>query len=109
MSEAFGVAGRMTGKVCLVTGGGTGIGRATALKMAAEGAAALVIAGRREREIETAAAACRDQGTEAVAVRTDVTREDEVERLVKTVLDRHGRLDAAFNNAGVQERRAPIE
>ena len=109
MSEVSPTAGRMTGKLCLVTGGGTGIGRAAALKMAGEGAAAVVIAGRREAEIEAAAAACRDLGAEAIAVRTDVTREDDVERLVKTVLDRYGRLDAAFNNAGVQERRAPVE
>ena len=100
---------RMTGKVCLVTGGGSGIGRATALKMAEEGADAVVIAGRRESEIEATAAACRDLGAQALAVGTDVTREDEVERLVKTALDRFGRLDAAFNNAGVQERRAPLE
>jgi NAD(P)-dependent dehydrogenase (short-subunit alcohol dehydrogenase family) len=48
-------------------------------------------------------------GSQALAVRTDVTQEDEVERLVGTALDRYGRLDAAFNNAGVQERRAPLE
>jgi NAD(P)-dependent dehydrogenase (short-subunit alcohol dehydrogenase family) len=102
-------AGRMTGKVCLVTGGGSGIGRATALKLADEGAAAVLIAGRRDSEIESAAAACRELGAQAQAIRTDVTREDEVERLVRTALERHGRLDAAFNNAGVQERRAPLE
>jgi NAD(P)-dependent dehydrogenase (short-subunit alcohol dehydrogenase family) len=79
---------RMRGKVCLVTGGGSGIGRATALRMAAEGAKAVVVAGRREAEI---------------------TREDEVERLVRTTIDRCGRLDVVFNNAGFQERRAPLE
>jgi NAD(P)-dependent dehydrogenase (short-subunit alcohol dehydrogenase family) len=116
MGEAFPTAvaprpslHRMGGKVCLVTGGGSGIGRATALKMAAEGAAAVLIAGRRESEIGEAAAACQVLGAQALAVRTDVTRENEVERLVKTALDRYGRLDAAFNNAGVQERRAPLE
>jgi len=116
MSEAVPIAiaprpsvGRMRGKVCLVTGGGSGIGRAAALKMAEEDAAAVLIAGRRESEIEAAAIACRDLGAEALAVRTDVTREEDVERLVRTALDRYGRLDAAFNNAGVQERRAPLE
>ncbi len=116
MSEALAINGaprpslqRMSGKVCLVTGGGSGIGRATALRMAEDSAAAVLIAGRRESEIEGTAAACRALGTQALAVRTDVTREDEVERLVKTALDRFGRLDAAFNNAGVQERRAPLE
>jgi NAD(P)-dependent dehydrogenase (short-subunit alcohol dehydrogenase family) len=102
-------AGRMTGKVCLVTGGGSGIGRAAALRMAEEGAAAVVIAGRREAEIEATAAACRALGAQALAVRTDVTQEDAVARLVATTLERCGRLDAAFNNAGFQERRAPLE
>jgi NAD(P)-dependent dehydrogenase (short-subunit alcohol dehydrogenase family) len=99
----------MEGKICLVTGGGSGIGRAAARKMAEEGAAAVLIGGRRDSEIERAAAECRAQGSQALALRTDVTREDEVERLVKTAIDRYGRLDVAFNNAGFQERRAPLE
>jgi NAD(P)-dependent dehydrogenase (short-subunit alcohol dehydrogenase family) len=100
---------RMTGKICLVTGGGSGIGRAAALKMAEEGAAAVVIAGRREVEIEATAAECRALGAQALAVRADVTREEDVERLVRTTVERYGGLDVAFNNAGFQERRAPIE
>src|SRR6185437_9694266 len=80
-----------------------------ALKMAEEGASAVVIAGRRESELEATAAACRNFGSQALALRTDVTLEDEVERLIKIALDRFGRLDATFNNAGVQERRAPLE
>lgn len=100
---------RMSGKICLVTGGGSGIGRASARKLAEEGAAAVVIAGRREAEIEAAAAECRNFGTQALAVRADVTREEDVERLVRTTIERYGRLDVAFNNAGFQERRAPIE
>lgn len=100
---------RMTGKVCLVTGGGSGIGRAAVLRMAAEGATAVVIAGRREAEIESAAAECRTLGAQALAIQTDVTREEDVERLVQSVTERYGRLDVAFNNAGFQERRAPIE
>ncbi|TFV43448.1 SDR family NAD(P)-dependent oxidoreductase [Bradyrhizobium niftali] len=100
---------RMRDKVCLVTGGGSGIGRATALRMASEGAAAIIVAGRREAEIEATAAACREIGTDAIALKTDITREDDVARLVGTAVKSCGRLDVAFNNAGFQERRAPLE
>lgn len=99
---------RMSGKVCLVTGGGSGIGRAAAILMAEEGAQAVVIAGRREREGEDAAEACRMAGAEALFVKTDVTREAEVERMVKSTVDRFKRLDVAFNNAGYQEKRLPL-
>ncbi|KYG25139.1 short-chain dehydrogenase [Bradyrhizobium sp. AT1] len=109
MSEALPAGQRMAGKVCLVTGGGSGIGRAAALRMASEGAAAIIVAGRREAEIEATAAACRELGAEAIACQTDITREDEVARLVGTAVERCGRLDVAFNNAGFQERRAPLE
>ena len=116
MSEALPTIGlprnaarRMDGKVCLVTGGGSGIGRAAARKMAEEGAAAVLIGGRRDAEIEQAAAECRALGSQALALRTDVTREDEVERLVQAAVERYGRLDVAFNNAGFQERRGPLE
>ena len=109
MSGTLPAGVRMRGKVCLVTGGGSGIGRATALRMASEGAGAIVVAGRRAAEIEATVSACRELGTEAIAVKTDITREEEVERLVGTAIERCGRLDVAFNNAGFQERRAPLE
>jgi NAD(P)-dependent dehydrogenase (short-subunit alcohol dehydrogenase family) len=100
---------RMAGKVCLVTGGGSGIGRMTAALMAAEGAAAVVIAGRREPEGEAAAAEWRAAGAHAVFLRTDVTQEPQVARLIQIILSQFGRLDVAFDNAGFQERRAPLE
>jgi len=102
-------ANRMSGKICLVTGGGSGIGRATALRMAEQGAAAVLIVGRRQAEIESTATACRSFGAAALAIRADVTQEDDVERLVGTAVEHFGRLDVAFNNAGFQERRAPLE
>lgn len=109
MGETLPAGQRMKGKVCLVTGGGSGIGRATALRMASEGAEAVFVAGRREAEIEAVAAACREIGAAAIPVKTDITREDEVARLVRTANERCGRLDVVFNNAGFQERRAPLE
>jgi NAD(P)-dependent dehydrogenase (short-subunit alcohol dehydrogenase family) len=103
------VQGRMAGKICMVTGGGSGIGRATALLMAAEGAAAVVVAGRRVDEGEAVAAACRTIGAESLFLRTDVTVEEDVSRLVQTTLECFGRLDVAFDNAGRQERKGAIE
>lgn len=100
---------RMAGRVVLVTGGGSGIGRATALLMAREGAKAVVIAGRRAHEGQAVAAECGALGAKSLFVQTNVTQEDEVAQLVQTTLAHFGRLDVAFNNAGFQERRAPIE
>jgi NAD(P)-dependent dehydrogenase (short-subunit alcohol dehydrogenase family) len=98
----------MTGQVALVTGGGSGIGRAAAIRMAHAGASAVVIAGRRQPEGEAVAAECRAAGAQSLYVQTDVTREGDVQRLIDIVLTQFGRLDAAFNNAGRQERRAPL-
>jgi NAD(P)-dependent dehydrogenase (short-subunit alcohol dehydrogenase family) len=109
MSGTLPAGQRMRGKVCLVTGGGSGIGRAAALRMASEGAEAIIVAGRREAEIEGTASACRELGADAIALKTDVTREDDVAHLVGTTVERCGRLDVAFNNAGFQEKRAPLE
>ncbi|MES2186803.1 MAG: glucose 1-dehydrogenase [Pseudomonadota bacterium] len=100
---------RMAGRVVLVTGGGSGIGRATAILMAREGAAAVVIAGRRQPEGEAVAAECRAAGARGLFVQTDASREDDIKRLLGTTLAQFGRLDVAFNNAGMQERRAPLE
>lgn len=88
------------GKVALITGGSSGIGRATALAFAEEGAR-VVVAARREGELEETVREIQAKGGEAIAVATDVTQPDQVERLVKTTVDRFGRLDFAFNNAGV--------
>lgn len=101
-------SGRLAGKVCLVTGGGTGIGRAAALRFARERAAAIVIGGRRISEGEAVAAEVRAAGVEGIFVQADVTREQDAETLVQTAVRRFGRLDLAFNNAGLQERRAAL-
>ncbi len=93
------MAGEMIGKVALVTGGSTGIGRAAALVFAREGAR-VVIANRRRETGEAAAQLVRSNGGEAIWVQTDVTVAAQVEALVKKTLDSYGRLDYAFNNAG---------
>lgn len=94
-------------KVILVTGGATGIGKATALAFAEQGAT-VVIAGRRAAEGEAARKEIERLGTIARFVEADVTRPEEIAALHDTVTNEFGRLDVAFNNAGFQEPRAPI-
>lgn len=99
---------RQAGKVCLITGGGSGIGRAAALRFAAEGARAVVLTGRRQDRLEAVVAELQALGCDALGVAADVRRETEVQALISDVVSRFGRLDAAFNNAGFQERRSPL-
>ncbi len=94
-------------KVALVTGATSGIGRAAALAFAREGAR-VVVSGRREKEGHETAALIRKAGGEATLVQTDVTREADVAALVGTTLSTYGRLDVAFNNAGVEDTPASI-
>jgi len=93
------MSGRMNGKVVIVTGGSSGIGRATAIAFAREGAK-VVIAARRVNEGEETVKQIVDTGGEAIFVQTDVTQASEVQALVDRTLENFGRLDAAFNNAG---------
>ena len=87
-------------KVALVTGGSKGIGRAVALGLAAEGARVAVVA-REPGALDKAAAECRDRSRrDAIAVAADLSQLDEVERVVREVKDRFGRIDVLVNNAG---------
>jgi 3-oxoacyl-[acyl-carrier protein] reductase len=96
--------GRLAGKVALITGAGRGFGRAIALTFAREGArVAANYLGSRAGAEEVAAEAGR-LGTEAVALRGDVAREDDVKALVAATLERFGRLDVLVNNAGIMVR-----
>jgi NAD(P)-dependent dehydrogenase (short-subunit alcohol dehydrogenase family) len=97
----------MEGKVAIVTGGSAGIGRATALAFAARGARVVVADVEEEGGRETVKMVERDGG-EAVFVATDVSSPDDVERMVATAKERFGRLDIAFNNAGIEGDLAPL-
>jgi NAD(P)-dependent dehydrogenase (short-subunit alcohol dehydrogenase family) len=88
------------GKVVLVTGGSSGIGRATAIKFGEQGAK-VVVAARREKEGNETAEMIKKGGGEAVFVRTDVRIASQVENMVNQTVKKYDRLDIAFNNAGV--------
>jgi NAD(P)-dependent dehydrogenase (short-subunit alcohol dehydrogenase family) len=98
---------RFAGKVALVTGGGSGIGRAAALAFAREGAT-VVVSGRNEENLEQTVKLIANEGGTASSVVADVSRSADVERLVRTAVERHGGLDIAVNNAGVLDARGPL-
>jgi NAD(P)-dependent dehydrogenase (short-subunit alcohol dehydrogenase family) len=97
----------LEGKVGLVTGGTSGIGRETAILFAKAGAK-VVVAGRRTPEGEETIELVRAAGGEGLFVKTDVSKASEVETLVQKAVERFGRLDVAFNNAGVEGVWVPI-
>lgn len=90
---------RLSEKVAIVTGASSGIGRATALLFAREGAQ-VVVGARRKGELEALVAEIREAGGEAVALAGDVREESYAKALVALAVERYGRLDIAFNNAG---------
>jgi NAD(P)-dependent dehydrogenase (short-subunit alcohol dehydrogenase family) len=94
-------------KVALVTGGTSGIGKTTAIEFARAGAK-VVLTGRREKEGAQVVAEIKKLGGEAAFVRADVTKDADVKRMVDFTIEKFGRLDIAFNNAGV-EWKGPLD
>jgi NAD(P)-dependent dehydrogenase (short-subunit alcohol dehydrogenase family) len=92
---------RLAGKVAIITGAGSGIGKASAELFAEEGAKVVAVDWNRDNGRNTAATIC-NQGREAIYCYADVSNRDDVEKMVRTVLEKHGRLDVLFNNAAVQ-------
>src|SRR5919197_654183 len=90
-----------SGKVALVTGGTSGIGKTTAIAFARAGAK-VVLTGRREKEGVQVVEAIKKVGGEAAFVRADVANDADVKAMVDFTVDKFGRLDVAFNNAGVE-------
>jgi NAD(P)-dependent dehydrogenase (short-subunit alcohol dehydrogenase family) len=97
----------LEGKVGLVTGGTSGIGRETAVLFAKAGAK-VVVAGRREVQGNETIEIVRAAGGDALFVKSDISKAADVETLIQKVVERFGRLDIAFNNAGVEGVQAPI-
>ncbi len=95
------------GKVVLVTGGNTGIGRATAIAFAREGAR-VVITGRREKEGAETVAQINQAGSEGLFISADVAKAEDARMMVQRTVETFGRLDCAVNNAGVEQLVTPL-
>jgi 3-oxoacyl-[acyl-carrier protein] reductase len=99
---------RLTNKVALITGSASGIGRASALLFSREGAK-VVVADVDENGGRQTVDSIRQQGGSAIFVRTDVTKAEDMEKMVKATVAEYGKLDVLFNNAGVGTSFFPLE
>ena len=93
---------RLEGKVCLITGAGQGIGEATALKFAHEGAV-VIACDLKQEQVDAVAQACRAAGAQAEGQVMDVTNRAQVDAVVAQVMTAHGRIDVLVNNAGITQ------
>jgi 3-oxoacyl-[acyl-carrier protein] reductase len=98
----------LKGKIAVITGGSDGIGLATALRLAREGADVAVCA-RRKEPLDQAAARLREAGAQVLAVPADMSKKADIDRFVKAVIDRFGRIDILVNNAGTSARGKFLE
>ena len=96
-----------SGKVALITGGGNGIGRAACVAFAKQGAKVVAV-DRDGAAAEATAGIIRQSGGDAVAVTADVTKSADVKAYVKAAIDKYGRVDCFFNNAGIEGKVSPI-
>jgi 3-oxoacyl-[acyl-carrier protein] reductase len=94
--------GRLQNKVSIITGAAQGIGLATALKFAAEGAI-VIVCDIRQAGVDAAVAACQQQGAQAQGFVMDVTNREQVDAVMAQVRDRFGRIDVLVNNAGITQ------
>ncbi len=99
---------KLKGKIALITGAGSGMGRASALLFSKEGAKISVVDIDRKGG-EQAVELIKQKGQEAIFMQADVTKASDVERMIKTTVDTYGKLDILFNNAGIPMSFTPIE
>jgi NAD(P)-dependent dehydrogenase (short-subunit alcohol dehydrogenase family) len=97
--------GKLDGKVALITGSGRNIGRATALKLAGEGAHIVVNARTNQAEADAVAREVRDRGVKAIAVLSDVAKKNDVDTLAARALSEFGRVDILINNAAIRPHK----
>ena len=98
----------LKGKIAVITGGSDGIGLATALRLAREGADVAVCA-RRQEPLDQAAAQLRKAGAQVLAVSADMSKKADIDRFIKAVIERFGRIDILVNNAGTSARGKFLE
>jgi NAD(P)-dependent dehydrogenase (short-subunit alcohol dehydrogenase family) len=98
----------LKGKIAVITGGSDGIGLATALRLAREGAD-VAICARRKEPLDQAAARLREAGAQVLAVPADMSKKADIDRFIKAVIDRFGRIDILVNNAGTSARGKFLE
>lgn len=101
------MAGDLQGKVAIITGGTSGIGHEAAMLFSKAGAK-VVVAGRREKEGNDCVAAIKAAGGEGLFVKTDVAKAADVQAMVQKTAEKFGRLDVAFNNAGIEGTWVPV-
>lgn len=99
--------GRFEDKVMIITGAATGIGKATAIRAAKEGAK-LVLVDRKETEGKETLQTILDEGGEAIFLHLDLSKEESAEDMVKATVEKYGKLDIAINNAGVMGNPSPL-
>jgi 3-oxoacyl-[acyl-carrier protein] reductase len=97
--------GKLDGKVALITGSGRNIGRATALKLAGEGAHIVVNARTNQAEADAVAREVRDRGVKAISVLADIAKKDQVDALALRALSEFGRVDILINNAAIRPHK----